>query len=166
MWGGLAFGVWAPLSRRQDTSPHLMDVAPACGGTRPSNPARALGVAWRTLELSCCWCFSRELLGTGVPASVWPPCSLGPCLEGPRGHRGLLSAALLCSRFWNCVSPPPPRPRHARSRASTATQTPRAGSSARARPRGLGLRDTDDEEEEPDPYGLSMQTAEIAEIAR
>uniref|UniRef100_K9J0N3 FHA domain-containing protein n=1 Tax=Desmodus rotundus TaxID=9430 RepID=K9J0N3_DESRO len=57
-------------------------------------------------------------------------------------------------------------PRHARSRASTATQTPRAGSSARARPRGLGLRDTDDEEEEPDPYGLSMQTAEIAEIAR
>ncbi|XP_036904009.1 centrosomal protein of 170 kDa protein B isoform X2 [Sturnira hondurensis] len=58
-------------------------------------------------------------------------------------------------------------PKHTRSRASAATQTPRASSCSRARPRGPGLRDTDDEEEEgPDPYGLVVQTAEIAEIAR
>lgn len=57
-------------------------------------------------------------------------------------------------------------PKHTRSRASTATQTPRAGSLSRARPRAPGLHDTDDEEEEPDPYGLIVQTAEIAEIAR
>ncbi|KAG8514446.1 Centrosomal protein of 170 kDa protein B [Galemys pyrenaicus] len=56
-------------------------------------------------------------------------------------------------------------PRRARARASAATQTPRAGSSGRACARGHGLRDTDDEEE-ADPYGLIVQTAEIAEIAR
>ncbi|KAF6129318.1 hypothetical protein HJG60_002649 [Phyllostomus discolor] len=55
-------------------------------------------------------------------------------------------------------------PRHGRPRASAATQTPRAGSSVRARSR---CRDTDDEgEAEPDPYGLIVQTVEIAEIAR
>ncbi|KAM5339706.1 centrosomal protein of 170 kDa protein B isoform 1-T1 [Glossophaga mutica] len=58
-------------------------------------------------------------------------------------------------------------PRHARPRTSAATQTPRSSSCTRARSRGPGLRDTDDEEEgEPDPYGLIVQTAEIAEIAR
>ncbi|XP_045677978.1 centrosomal protein of 170 kDa protein B isoform X2 [Phyllostomus hastatus] len=56
-------------------------------------------------------------------------------------------------------------PRHGRPRTSAATQTPRAGSSVRARSR---CRDTDDDdgEEDPDPYGLIVQTAEIAEIAR
>ncbi|XP_058146888.1 LOW QUALITY PROTEIN: centrosomal protein of 170 kDa protein B [Dasypus novemcinctus] len=52
-------------------------------------------------------------------------------------------------------------PKHARPQAPSATQSPRAGSCGRPR-----ARDTDDEEDEPGPYGLLVQTAEIAEIAR